>query len=143
MPHVKMTKNLDPTGRLVIPKEILFTCDIFHGHSIEFFADEKTGTLLLQRYYGQSCHFCLSTEELVGFKGSLICKNCNYMLKTESMRVQVFQPREIMAQLLLDLYESHPHATQQQYAGMLGISEARISQLIQQVFDQASAHLEK
>ncbi|MNW15172.1 hypothetical protein D3C71_2136050 [compost metagenome] len=58
------------------------------------------------------------------------------MLKTPSTNKQVLQPKEIMAQMLLDLHEKQPTATQQEYADMLGISKSRVSQLIQKMFSQ-------
>ncbi|MNW48315.1 hypothetical protein D3C74_256780 [compost metagenome] len=136
MMYAKMTRNLDTFGRLVIPKGVLITCDIFSKDSVEIFVDEETSTISLKKYIGQSCKFCQSTEELSYFKGSLICKSCTCMLKTPSTNKQVLQPKEMMAQMLLDLHEKHPTATQQEYADMLGISKSRVSQLIQKMFSQ-------
>ncbi|MBE0334938.1 peptidase A2 [Paenibacillus sp. 23TSA30-6] len=82
MMAVKMTRNLETFGRLVIPKAILITCDISSNDAVEFFADEKSGTISLKKYIGQSCKFCQSTEGLSYFKGSLICTSCRYMLKS-------------------------------------------------------------
>ncbi|MDY8049407.1 regulator [Paenibacillus polymyxa] len=136
MIYAKMTRNLDTFGRLVIPKGVLITCDIFSKDSVEIFVDEETSTISLKKYIGQSCKFCQSTEELSYFKGSLICKSCTCMLKTPSTNKQVLQTKEIMAHMLLDLHEKHPTATQQEYADMLGISKSRVSQLIQKMFSQ-------
>lgn len=136
MMYAKMTRNLVPLGRLVIPKGVLITCDIFSNDSVEIFVDEETSTISIKKYIGQSCKFCQSTEELSYFKGSLICKSCTCMLKTPSTNKQISQPGEIMAQMLLDLHEKHPTATQQEYADMLGISKSRVSQLIQKKFSQ-------
>ncbi|MMZ56867.1 hypothetical protein D1872_187740 [compost metagenome] len=136
MMYAKMTRNLDTFGRLVIPKGVLVKCYIFSNDSVEIFVDEETSTISLKKYIGQSCKFCQSTEELSYFKGSLICKSCTCMLKTPSTNKQVLQPKEMMAQMLLDLHEKHPTATQQEYADMLGISKSRVSQLIQKMFSQ-------
>ncbi|TKH43880.1 peptidase A2 [Paenibacillus terrae] len=82
MMAAKMTRNLEAFGRLVIPKEILITCDICANDAIEFFTDEEKGILSLKKYIGQSCKFCQSTEGLSYFKSSLICTSCRYMLKS-------------------------------------------------------------
>ncbi|OMF23821.1 hypothetical protein BK134_26440 [Paenibacillus peoriae] len=134
MMYAKMTRNLDTLGRLVIPKGVLITCDIFSNDSVKFLVDEETSTISLKKYIGQSCKFCQSTEELSYFKGSLICKSCTYMLKIPSTNKQVLQPKEIMVQMLLDLHEKYPTATQQEYADMLGISKSRVRQLIPKMF---------
>ncbi|MEE4565846.1 AbrB/MazE/SpoVT family DNA-binding domain-containing protein [Paenibacillus polymyxa] len=76
-----VTRNLDSFGRLVIPKGVLITCDIYSNDSVEIFADQETSTILLKKYVGQSCKFCISIEELSHFKGALICKSCASMLK--------------------------------------------------------------
>ncbi|WP_180361656.1 regulator [Paenibacillus polymyxa] len=136
MMYAKMTRDLDTYGRIVIPKGVLITCDIFSNDSVEIFVDEESSTISLKKYIGQSCKFCQSTEELSYFKGSLICKSCICMLKPPSTNKQVSQPKEIMAQMLLDLHKKHPAATQQEYADMLGISKSRVRQLIQKMFSQ-------
>ncbi|MMZ48187.1 hypothetical protein D1872_98510 [compost metagenome] len=94
----KMTRNIDSLGRLVIPKGVLITCDIFLNDSVEIFVDKEKSTISLKKYIGDSCKFCQSTEELSYFKGSLICKSCTCMLKIPSTNKQVLQPKEIMAQ---------------------------------------------
>lgn len=48
MMAAKMTRNLEAFGRLVIPKEILITCDICANDAIEFFTDEEKGILSLK-----------------------------------------------------------------------------------------------
>ncbi|WP_071639439.1 MULTISPECIES: hypothetical protein [Paenibacillus] len=134
MMYAKMTRNLDTLGRLVIPKGVLVTCDIYSNDSVEIFVDEETSTISLKKHIGHSCNFCKSTEELSCFKGSLICRSCTCILKIPSTDKQVSQPKEIMAQMLLDLHEKHPTASQQEYADMLGISKSRVRQLIQKMF---------
>lgn len=137
MSNVKMIRYSENSGRIVIPKEILMTCSISSNDAIEFFIDAQKETLSLQKYIGHSCKFCQSTEGLSFFKGTLICTNCRYMLKNRFMNKQALKPKEIMALLLLELHEKYPNASQQEYADMLGISKARVSQLIQKMFDEA------
>ncbi|ALP36654.1 hypothetical protein ASL14_11295 [Paenibacillus sp. IHB B 3084] len=148
MKYIAMTRILDHLGRFTLPKEILYTCDFEPLDSVEFFIDTEKGTIILKKYIGQSCKFCQSTEGLSAFKDSLICNKCINMIKnafkskakkpltpkpvkdTETDR-RALQPKEVMAQLLLNLLEKHPNATQQEYADMLRISQARVSQLKQ------------
>ncbi|MNW53490.1 hypothetical protein D3C74_310530 [compost metagenome] len=52
------------------------------------------------------------------------------------MNKRVLQPKEVMAQLLLDLYEKYPNATKSEYANMLGISQNHINQLTKKMFNR-------
>ncbi|WP_189338301.1 hypothetical protein [Paenibacillus sp. IHB B 3084] len=109
--------------------------DIALGESVEIFLDAETGTLSLGKYIGQACKFCQSTEGLSTFKNSLICSECKSQmiaLATQKDKPK-HQPKEVMAQLLLDLLEKYPDATQQQYADMLRIPIARLRQLQQTI----------
>ncbi|WP_200893515.1 AbrB/MazE/SpoVT family DNA-binding domain-containing protein [Paenibacillus terrae] len=135
MRKIAMTRKIDSLGRFGIPKEILYMSDIALGESVEIFLDAGTGTLSLGKYIGQACKFCQSTEGLSTFKNSLICSECKSQmiaLATQKDK-RKHQPKEVMAQLLLDLLEKYPDATQQQYADMLRIPIARLRQLQQTI----------
>ncbi|MDQ0496860.1 AbrB/MazE/SpoVT family DNA-binding domain-containing protein [Paenibacillus brasilensis] len=136
MKDIGMTRNIDALGRILIPKEILITCNIQPCDIIEFFVDEENGVVAFE-YSTQSCKFCGSREELTYFKSRLICEECRYLIKnggTSKTRIppkRIAPSKEITIQLLRFLMMEYPNATQQQYADRLGISQARVSQLIQ------------
>lgn len=132
MKNIAMTRKIDSIGRFGLPKEILYMADIALGDSLEFFMDAEAGTISLGKFIGQTCKFCQSSEELSLFKKSLICNQCKrQMVAKKDKRFQ--QPKEVMAQLLLDLLEKYPNATQQDYADMLRIPIARLKQIQQTI----------
>lgn len=144
MKDIGMTRNIGALGRVLIPKEILITCNIQPLDIIEYFVDEENGVVAIE-YSTQSCKFCGAREELTYFKSSLICDECRYLIKnggTSKTRIppmilagkkprRIAQSKEITVQLLRFLIKEYPNATQQEYADRLGISQACVSQLIQ------------
>lgn len=68
-----IVRNLDPVGRIVIPKEFRRTLDIQPGDPIEIILKGEEITL---RKYRDTCIFCGSDKDLVEFKEKVICKTC-------------------------------------------------------------------
>ncbi|MET3207511.1 UNVERIFIED_CONTAM: hypothetical protein ABIC26_000445 [Paenibacillus sp. PvR008] len=53
------------------------------GDPVEYFFDNETGVVTLQKSNGVFCKMCGSIEELTYFKKSFLCKECIVELKGE------------------------------------------------------------
>ncbi len=71
-------RRLDSLGRLVIPKELRSSLGIREGGEVEIFAEDER---IILRKFDPSCTFCGSTEELMYFRGKLVCRKCLEQLK--------------------------------------------------------------
>ena len=70
-------RNVDPLGRVVIPKEIRKVMGINEGDPIEIV---KVNNDIVMRKYSKGCIFCGSDEEVVEFNGVLVCDGCKKAL---------------------------------------------------------------
>lgn len=70
-------RNVDPLGRVVIPKEIRKILGITEGDPIEIV---KVNNDIVMRKYSKGCIFCGSDEEVVEFNGALVCEGCRKAL---------------------------------------------------------------
>ena len=66
-------RKIDDLGRIVIPKEIRRILEINEGDALEFLLNSNK---IIIRQYMDVCTFCTSCDDLVEFKGKLICKGC-------------------------------------------------------------------
>lgn len=73
MKSTGQVRKVDELGRIVLPKDIREAIDVKTGDSMEIYLDEK---MVCLKKHLPSCIFCGNTEELVEFKGSLVCSNC-------------------------------------------------------------------
>ena len=73
MKSTGQVRKVDELGRIVLPKDIREAIDVKTGDSMEIYLDEK---MVFLKKHLPSCIFCGNTEELVEFKGSLVCSNC-------------------------------------------------------------------
>ena len=73
-------RNVDPLGRVVIPKEMRKVMGINEGDPIEIV---KVNNDIVMRKYSKGCIFCGSNEEVVEFNESLVCKECKKALSKE------------------------------------------------------------
>ena len=70
-------RSVDPLGRVVIPKEIRKVMGINEGDPIEIV---KVNNDIVLRKYSKGCIFCGSDEEVVEFKGVLVCEGCRKVI---------------------------------------------------------------
>ena len=70
-------RNVDPLGRVVIPKEIRKILGINEGDPIEIV---KVNNDIVLRKYSKGCIFCGSDNEVVEFNGVLVCEGCRKAL---------------------------------------------------------------
>jgi transcriptional pleiotropic regulator of transition state genes len=115
---------MDSLGRIVLPKELRDSMNIYEGTPIEVFYGD-TG-IILRLYRTTACMFCSSSDNLVLFKNFYICEDC---------RNQAVQPlkkrhkRDDLVTTLKNVMDSNPNATQKELARLLGVSQGRVSQL--------------
>lgn len=67
-------RNLDPLGRLVIPKEIRKTFCLNINDPIEIYVNDINEIVL--KKHESACIFCGKNDDVVIFNGKQICKNC-------------------------------------------------------------------
>nr|WP_232231511.1 AbrB/MazE/SpoVT family DNA-binding domain-containing protein [Paenibacillus sp. HW567] len=142
-----MIRSLDSLGRIVVPVEIRMTRNIDIGDPIEFFIlDDEI--IVLRKYTSTECTFCRSLDHVTYYKEQFICNNCLKELgNPDRTNEEITQPliaaedrpepgrggrrtkTEEMSQRLEKAIEEHPYANQKELAEVLGISQARVSQL--------------
>ena len=70
-------RRVDELGRVVIPIEIRNQFNIIEKDPIEIYVDDSS---IVLRKYEPNCIFCGSTENLVEYKGKLVCDKCSKQL---------------------------------------------------------------
>ena len=80
MKSTGIIRNVDPLGRVVIPKEIRKVLGINEGDPIEI---AKVNNDIVLRKYSKGCIFCGSDNEVVEFNGVLVCGVCRKALGNE------------------------------------------------------------
>ena len=73
MKSTGIARKVNPLGRVVIPKELRITLGIAEKDGLEIFMDSDK--IILQRYE-PACLFCDSADEVVYYKGKMICREC-------------------------------------------------------------------
>jgi len=72
-------RKLDSLGRIVLPKSLRRQLNIKVGDNIEMFVHQD-GNVVLDKYLPR-CVFCENvSEDLVEYKGKVICRDCLSML---------------------------------------------------------------
>ena len=79
-----IVRNVDPLGRIVIPKELRRTMVIDEGTPLEIFVNEDK---IVLRKYEPACTFCGSADGTVNYKGKIVCKSCMNDLSFAGKRV--------------------------------------------------------
>ncbi len=74
-----IVRNLDPLGRIVIPKEIRSTFSININDPVAIYVNDNEEIIL--KKYEPACIFCSHTDDVVLFNGKQVCKNCIELLK--------------------------------------------------------------
>ncbi len=69
-----ITKQIDPLGRLLIPKPVRKALNVSEDDVLEFFIGNE-GEVIIKKYE-ITCVFCGTGEELIDFKDKKICKCC-------------------------------------------------------------------
>ena len=67
-------RRVDELGRVVIPIEIRNQFNIVEKDPIEIYVDNSS---IILKKFEPNCIFCGSTENLVEYKGKLVCDKCS------------------------------------------------------------------
>ena len=72
-----IVRNVDPLGRVVLPKEIRKVLSISEGDPVEIL--KENNQIVVKKYY-KGCIFCGNENEVSEFKGITICSGCRKSL---------------------------------------------------------------
>ena len=78
MKSTGIVRKIDSVGRFVVPVELRSTLNLSNNDSIEIFTDDDK---VILKKYQPSCIFCNNADDVIYFKGKLICKDCLEELK--------------------------------------------------------------
>ena len=78
MKSTGVVRPVDQLGRFVLPKEIRDNFDIKTKDPVEIYVD---GDKIILKKHQPSCIFCLNADQMVYFKGKLICTECLKLIK--------------------------------------------------------------
>ena len=67
-------RRVDELGGVVIPIEIRNQFNIIEKDPIEIYVDDSS---IILKKYEPNCVFCGSTDDLIEYKGKLVCKKCS------------------------------------------------------------------
>lgn len=150
-----MVRNLDVLGRIVLPAELRRVFGIEIGDPLEFFVDDSH--MHLRKYRTLECMFCASTEGLSYFKEYFICGSClqqvsgneklpegvvsNLEVTATYEEANSFKPKQTRSKdtlvRLVKIMEQYPTASQKKWAELIGVSQGRVSQLVQKLNNTA------
>ena len=65
---------VDELGRVVIPIEIRNQFNIVEKDPIEIYVDDSS---IILKKYEPNCVFCGNTNDLIEYKGKLVCEKCS------------------------------------------------------------------
>ena len=68
-----IVRNVDPLGRVVLPKEIRKVLSISEGDPVEIV--KENNQIIVKKYY-KGCIFCGDYNEVQEFKGMNVCSGC-------------------------------------------------------------------
>ena len=74
MKSTGILRKVDELGRVVIPIELRNKLDIHEKDPLEIYVE---GNDIILRKFQPNCIFCGNTEDLIEYKGKLVCKNCS------------------------------------------------------------------
>jgi len=73
MKSTGIVRKIDELGRIVLPIEIRNTMGIQTRDALEIFVDDNK---IILKKYEPSCIFCSNADDVIYFKGKLVCKSC-------------------------------------------------------------------
>lgn len=80
MKSTGIVRPVDSLGRVVLPIELRRIMGIECKDSIEIFVDDQ---YIVLKKYQPSCIFCNSMDDIINYKGKLVCKECVEKMKEE------------------------------------------------------------
>ena len=77
MKSTGIVRPVDSLGRIVLPIELRRVMGIECKDSIEIFVSDQ---YIILKKYQPSCIFCNSMDDIINYKGKMVCKECiNHM----------------------------------------------------------------
>ncbi len=73
MKSTGIVRRIDELGRIVLPIELRNKMDIKTKDSVEIFVEEDK---IILKKYEPACLFCGNADNVILFKGKLVCKQC-------------------------------------------------------------------
>jgi transcriptional pleiotropic regulator of transition state genes len=73
MKSTGIVRKVDELGRVVIPIELRRTLGIGEKDSLEIYVD---GERIILKKYEPACIFCGNADQVIHFKGKMICNEC-------------------------------------------------------------------
>ena len=80
MKSTGIVRKVDELGRIVIPIELRRTLGIEEKDALEIYMNEDT---IVLKKYEPSCIFCDTVNDVVNYKGKMICKDCIQRIKKD------------------------------------------------------------
>ncbi|MCL2827882.1 MAG: AbrB/MazE/SpoVT family DNA-binding domain-containing protein [Oscillospiraceae bacterium] len=73
MKSTGIVRRIDELGRIVLPIELRRVLDIAEKDPMEIFVTDET--IVLKKYH-PSCVFCITSSDLIQYRGKLVCPAC-------------------------------------------------------------------
>jgi len=73
MKSVGVVRNLDPLGRIVLPKELRKTLEFEEGQALEIYTE---GELIILKKYKPGCYCCGEVKDTTNVLGLNLCDRC-------------------------------------------------------------------
>lgn len=73
MRSIGIVRKVDHLGRIVLPKELRDLMNLRPHDGVEIFIDDNA---IVLKKYNPSCVFCGAAQQLVEFRGRIICESC-------------------------------------------------------------------
>ena len=73
MKSTGVVRKVDELGRIVIPIELRRTMDIAIKDTLEIYVE---GDRIILKKYHPACIFCEDAQNVISYKGKMICRNC-------------------------------------------------------------------
>jgi len=79
MKSTGIVRKIDELGRIVLPIEIRRVFDVQIHDSLEIYTE---GDKIILKKYDPACIFCGESDNIMSFKGKLICSSCYKEMKS-------------------------------------------------------------
>ena len=78
MKSTGIVRQIDPLGRIVLPRDLRKSLNLNDHDSVEFFLE---GNTIVIKKYQPTCIFCGNAKDVFVFKGKNVCPACMEELK--------------------------------------------------------------
>ena len=80
MKSTGVVRRVDELGRIILPIELRRTFEMSIKDPIEIYTEDDK---IILKKFQRTCVFCSSPENIVEFKGKMVCKECLEDLRGE------------------------------------------------------------